>query len=139
MKTGLGAIAASGVGCGHHEALPPFLPLSELAQRINHGRLSTLELAEHCLHRISTLDKAGPALNSVIEINPEARQFAASLDEELRQGKQRGPLHGVPVLLKDNIDTADRMRTSAGSHERFLVIEVFGHRAAGCGTSGTSG
>jgi amidase len=115
MKTGIGAIAAGGSGCSHREALPAFLPMSELVQRISRGRLSAVELAKHCLNRIATLDKAGPALNAVIEVNPEARQLALSLDEELSRGVSRGPLHGVLILLKDNIDTRDAMETTAGS------------------------
>jgi len=79
------------------------------------GELSALGLAEACLARIAALDQAGPALRSVIEINPDARDLAQALDAELRAGRPRGPLHGIPVLLKDNIDTADRMHTTAGS------------------------
>ncbi|HRI78878.1 MAG TPA: amidase family protein, partial [Cyclobacteriaceae bacterium] len=67
------------------------------------------------LERIKAIDKNGPLLNSVIEINPDAMSIAESLDEELRSGKSRGPLHGIPVLLKDNIDTHDKMSTTAGS------------------------
>jgi amidase len=67
------------------------------------------------LARIAAVDKAGPRLNSVIETNPDALRIAAELDRERAAGKLRGPLHGIPVLLKDNIATADRMSTSAGS------------------------
>lgn len=66
-------------------------------------------------HRIEALDHAGPTLRSVIELNPEATMIANALDAERRAGKVRGPLHGVPVLLKDVVDTADRMHTTAGS------------------------
>jgi amidase len=65
--------------------------------------------------RIRALDQAGPKLNSVIELNPEALAIAQALDAERKAGKVRGPLHGIPVLLKDNLDTADRMKTTAGS------------------------
>src|SRR5204862_7836086 len=61
------------------------------------------------------LDRSGPALHSIIEINPDALTLAAALDEERRTKGPRGPLHGIPILLKDNIDTADRMLTTAGS------------------------
>src|SRR4030095_1560475 len=61
------------------------------------------------------LDKRGPALNSVIELNPDAESIAASLDRERKDKGVRGPLHGIPILIKDNIDSGDRMRTTAGS------------------------
>jgi amidase len=67
------------------------------------------------LARIESIDRGGPALRSVIEINPDARSIADALDAERRAGKIRGPLHGVPLLIKDNIDTGDRMTTTAGS------------------------
>jgi amidase len=67
------------------------------------------------LERIERIDRRGPALNSIIETNPEAVSIAESLDRERKQGRVRGPLHGLPVLVKDNIDTADRMKTTAGS------------------------
>ena len=63
----------------------------------------------------ATIDHSDPSVNSVIEVNPEALAVAGRLDEERKAGKLRGPLHGVPIVLKDNIDTGDRMRTSAGS------------------------
>jgi amidase len=67
------------------------------------------------LARIDAVDKHGPALNSVIEVNPEALTIARELDKERKQKRIRGPLHGIPILIKDNIDTADRMTTTAGS------------------------
>jgi amidase len=67
------------------------------------------------LDRIRALDKSGPLLNAIIELNPDASSIAARMDDERRAGRVRGPLHGVPVVLKDNIDTADRMMTTAGS------------------------
>ena len=70
------------------------------------------------LDRIENIDKAGPALNSIIQINPDALLIADSLDQELQEGHSRGPFHGIPVVLKDNIDTHDQMYTTAGS--RFL-------------------
>ena len=70
---------------------------------------------ERYLERIEAIDRSGPSLNSVIEINPDALAIADQLDQERRSGGPRGPLHGVPVLIKDNIDTGDRMQTTAGS------------------------
>ncbi len=79
------------------------------------GKFTASSLAEKYLGRIEEIDRSGPTLHSVIEVNPDALQIAASLDEERKQKKSRGPLHGIPVLIKDNIDTADRMLTTAGS------------------------
>ena len=79
------------------------------------GRWSSADLVRRYQARIRALDQAGPALRSVIELNPEAPAIAKALDAERRAGKIRGPLHGIPVLIKDNIDTADRMQTTAGS------------------------
>ena len=78
-------------------------------------KLSIRELAEMYVERIEALDRHGPRLLSVIELNPEAMSIADALDHELRTRGPRGPLHGIPVLLKDNIDTADQMLTTAGS------------------------
>jgi amidase len=88
------------------------------------GELTAEELTVYCLERIAELDDAGPRLNAVIEINPEALDIATALDGERRQIGPRGPLHGIPVLLKANIDTGDRMTTTAGS------LALAGHRAA---------
>ena len=79
------------------------------------GKFTSRGLAERYLARIAEIDKAGPALNSVIELNPEVLAIADELDAERKSKGPRGPLHGIPVLIKDNIGTADRMRTSAGS------------------------
>lgn len=79
------------------------------------GRLSARRLTEMYLERIERIDRRGSALNSVIETNPDAVSIAEGLDRERKQGRVRGPLHGVPILIKDNIDTADRMKTTAGS------------------------
>ena len=64
---------------------------------------------------VSKLDKAGPRINSVLEINPDAYHIALAIDHERSLGLKRGPLHGIPVLIKDNIDTGDKMHTTAGS------------------------
>ncbi len=79
------------------------------------GRLTSRALTEHYLMRIRTLDADGPRVNSVIEVNPDALARADAADAERAAGRAIGPLHGMPILLKDNIDTADRMSTSAGS------------------------
>ena len=79
------------------------------------GRLSSRTLVARYLARIAAIDKAGPRLNAVIETNPDALTIAADMDRERAAGTLRGPLHGIPVLLKDNIATGDRMSTSAGS------------------------
>jgi amidase len=91
------------------------LPIAELQQRMTAGELTSVQLTQAYLDRIAKLDDAGPTLNAVIEINPDALAIAMALDAERAAGKVRGALHGIPVLLKDNIDTADKMRTSAGS------------------------
>ncbi|MET0649106.1 MAG: amidase family protein [Pyrinomonadaceae bacterium] len=79
------------------------------------GRVSARRLTEMYLERIERIDRRGAALNSVIETNPDAYSIADALDRERKAGRVRGPLHGVPVLVKDNIDTADKMLTTAGS------------------------
>ena len=91
------------------------LTIGELGAGLKTGRWSARGLVEKYLERIDALDRRGPHLGAVIELNPGARASAESLDRELRAGKLRGPLHGVPILLKDNIETSDRMMTTAGS------------------------
>jgi amidase len=78
-------------------------------------KLRSAELVDYYLRRIQSLDQSGPTVNSVIEVNPDAREIASELDDERRARGARGPLHGIPVLLKDNIDTHDQMQTAAGS------------------------
>jgi amidase len=87
----------------------------ELQEGMKSGRFSARAITEMYLQRIEAIDKNGPEINSVIEINPDALSIAEGLDRERKQKGARGPLHGIPVLLKDNIDTADRMMTTAGS------------------------
>jgi amidase len=79
------------------------------------GKLTSATLVQRYLARIAAVDKAGPRLNAIIELNPDTLTIAAGLDRERKAGTVRGPLHGIPVLLKDNIATADKMSTSAGS------------------------
>src|SRR6267143_728378 len=78
-------------------------------------KLRSVDLVDFYLRRISSLDQSGPTVNSVIEVNPDARSIAGGLDDERRTRGARGPLHGIPVLLKDNIVTHDQMQTTAGS------------------------
>lgn len=89
--------------------------ISTLQARMKAGKISSVKLVKECLDRIGAIDRSGPKINSVIELNPDAIDIAASLDAERKAGRVRGPLHGIPVLVKDNIDTADRMQTTAGS------------------------
>lgn len=91
------------------------LTIAEMQAHMAAGELTAVELVEGYLARIDALDRHGPTLNSVIELNPDALTIAAQLDAERAAGDVRGPLHGIPILLKDNIDTGDRMATSAGS------------------------
>lgn len=89
--------------------------IADLQAGMSAGRFSARELVEAYMRRIGDLDRKGPALRSVLEINPDAIAIATALDDERRVKGARGPLHGIPVLLKDNIDTADHMMTTAGS------------------------
>lgn len=92
-----------------------YLSVDEINQRMDRGQLNSVTLVRHLLQRIDRLDKNGPAINAIIELNPDALTIAESLDQERKGGHIRGPLHGIPVLLKDNIDTSDQMQTTAGS------------------------
>ena len=89
--------------------------LSELQAQMTSGERTARAICEAYLERIEALDKQGPAVNAVLELNPDARQSADALDTERQQGRVRGPLHGIPILLKDNIDTGDKLMTTAGS------------------------
>ena len=79
------------------------------------GALTSRALTQAYLNRIASIDAAGPTLRAVLEVNPEALTIADACDAERKAGKVRGPLHGIPVLVKDNLDTADQMQTTAGS------------------------
>ncbi len=89
--------------------------ISEILKLMETGKLTAKVLTKNYLKRISKIDKAGPKINSIIEINPDVLQIADVLDEERKNKKIRGPLHGIPVLIKDNISTSDKMMTTAGS------------------------
>jgi amidase len=91
--------------------------IADLGLAMAEGRWSSVEITEMYLRRIAEVDRPGGAvgLNSMIELNPDALAIAAERDRERKEGRVRGPLHGVPIAIKDNIDTADRMKTTAGS------------------------
>jgi amidase len=91
------------------------ISISELQDGMKSGKYTSRSIAEKYLARIDAIDKQGPAINAIIEVNPDALQIADAMDKERKSGKARGPLHGIPVLIKDNIDTADKMMTTAGS------------------------
>lgn len=98
--------------------------IEALQEAMTSGKYTAHRIAGLYLERIRKIDKDGPTLNSVIELNPDALAIASQMDEERSNGRVRGPLHGIPVMVKDNIDTGDKMMTTAGS----LALE--GHRAA---------
>jgi amidase len=123
-----GALAAAGpaiarTGAAPQNASPPAaaafeleeLTIADLQKRMQSGEDTSRSLVEKYARRIEALDRQGPALRAVLEVNPEAQAIAEALDAERKAGKVRGPLHGIPVLVKDNIATADRMKTTAGS------------------------
>lgn len=91
------------------------LSLREIGAALSAGSLTSKQLTQSYLDRIEALNLRGPELRAVLETNPQALEIAAALDDERRSRGPRGPLHGVPVLLKDNIETSDRMMTTAGS------------------------
>jgi amidase len=91
------------------------ITIQELQNGMQSGRFTARSLAEQYLARIDAIDRSGPSLRAVIEVNPAALEIADALDRERKEKGPRGPMHGVPVLLKDNIDTGDGMKTTAGS------------------------
>jgi amidase len=101
---------ADSVPTAHNEAT-----VAQLQAEMAAGKLTSEQLTREYLARIAALDQSGPGVNSVIELNPDALDMAKQADKLRKQGKVLGPLHGIPVLLKDNIDTGDKMQTSAGS------------------------
>ena len=122
LQSSILATAAPVVGSAPNQpisAIKPFeleeVTVAELQRGMQSGKYSARSIAEKYLERIEEIDKRGPAINSVIEINPEAIEIADALDKERKAKGVRSPLHGIPVLIKDNIDTADRMSTTAGS------------------------
>lgn len=129
LRAGLAGAVAATAGAAAREdrdapgpsggGVKPFeldeLGIADLRDGLRAGRFTARSLAEKYLARIDEIDRRGPAVNSVIEANPDTLAVAEALDKERAAGQVRGPLHGIPVLLKDNIDTADRMATTAGS------------------------
>jgi amidase len=93
----------------------PEWTIADLNEKMETGELTSRQVTELYLQRINAVDKNGPYINSVIELNPDAVEIADGLDKERKAGKLRGALHGIPILIKDNIDTHDRMQTTAGS------------------------
>jgi amidase len=90
--------------------------LADLQSAMASGRMTARSITQQYIDRIHSLDRTGPTLRAVLEVNPDALSIADTLDRERKAGKVRGPLHGIPILIKDNIDTADRMTTTAGSY-----------------------
>lgn len=113
------AEAAEATHAGTRTAIPDFelneITIAELQEAFASGRHTARSVTELYLRRIDSIDRAGPVLRSIIEVNPDAMRIADAMDAERKAGKVRGPLHGVPVLVKDVVDTADRMLTTAGS------------------------
>lgn len=113
------------------------LTIADLQKKMEEKQYTSRLITELYLKRIAAIDKDGPKLNSVIELNPEALKIADEMDKERYAGKVRGPMHGIPVLIKDNINTGDQMHTTAGSialsdnivkEDAFIVKQL---RAAG--------
>jgi amidase len=122
------ALRTPGVGTPLQLGILDDLTIASAQAEIAAGRLTSRALTEHYLMRIRTLDADGPRVNSVIEVNPDALALADQADADRAAGKATGPLHGMPILIKDNIDTADRMVTSAGS---LVLAEHRARRDAG--------
>ena len=104
-----------------------YASLAEMQSAMQHGRLTSVDLTHLYLKRIETLDRRGPALHAIIVVNPDALAEARALDRERHAGGARGPLHGIPILIKDNIETRDRMPTTAGS---LALVRNFAERDA---------
>jgi amidase len=98
--------------------------IDELRQGMKSGKFSARSITEAYLKRIKEIDAGGPNLNTIIELNPEALSIADQLDAERKAGRLRGPMHGIPVLVKDNINSGDQMMTTAGS------LALLGHKAS---------
>jgi amidase len=126
------ATAVAGIGAAHADSAQPGstapantnspeLSLDDIASGMKSGRQSSQQLTQMYLDRIERLDRRGPSLGAVIQTNPHALESAAQLDAEYKSKGPRGPLHGVPVLIKDNVETADHIATTAGS----LALEAW--------------
>jgi amidase len=140
LKTGLAATAAATLPVAAQSPaaeVPPFeldgLGIAELQDGMRSGKWTARGLVGKYLARIEAIDRKGPALRSVIEVNPDALTLADAADRARKEGRPLGPLHGIPLLIKDNIDTADHMATTAGSlalvgarppRDAFLVTQL---------------
>lgn len=115
------SLTACRCGCVKPASEPgPVVDLQEigvrqLQQGYGEGRFTIVDVVQGYLQRIEAIDRGGPKLNSILRVNPDALKIAADLDAERKAGKSRGPLHGIPVILKDNIDSLDPMPTTAGA------------------------
>jgi amidase len=149
LATSIAALAASETDCQYVPAAsapasaipPPFeldeVSLADLAAGLERGKWTSSQLVQLYLGRIEAIDRNGPRLGSVLALNPDAADVASQLDRERKNGRLRGPLHGVPILLKDNIETSDPTSTTAGSlaladwhapHDAFVAARL---RASG--------
>ena len=138
LLTGVSAVAGPILAEGTKKTMIPAFELDEatvadLQKAITDGSESAKSITSKYLERISAIDQSGPTLRSVIEVNPDALELAEVLDKERAAGKIRGPLHGIPILIKDNIETGDKMMTTAGSlallgniapHDSFIVAKM---------------
>ena len=115
MRVWFAAVIFALAGCAPDTPDLAEANIAELHDRMQRGEVSSEAIVDWYLDRIERLDRSGPELRAIIELNPDARAIARALDEEWRNSGPRGPLHGIPVVLKANIDTADQMATSAGS------------------------
>jgi amidase len=118
MRQALLAFCLAAAGLAHAQVAPANVTeksVAQLEQQMQTGRTNSESITRASLDRIRRLDRAGPRINSILETNPDALAIARALDREHKAGKVRGPLHGIPVVVKDNIETADKMMTTAGS------------------------
>ena len=115
----LAVVCTASLVAAQAPATAPFdleeLSIADLQQRLQAGQETSRSIVQKYIARIDAVDRNGPALRSVLEVNPDALTIADALDAERKSGRVRGPLHGIPILLKDNIATADKMMTTAGS------------------------
>jgi len=115
VKTGDKVGDKNGMAAAYNELKFLEMDIAQIQQGYKDGSFTVKELVQAYIDRIEAVDKNGQELHSVIMVNPDALQIAEELDKEMKEGKIRGPMHGIPVLLKDNIDTHDKMPCTAGS------------------------